>query len=216
MNYLPHLQILWDYLQLHQEPEAADVIVGFGCYDHNVARRAAQLYRDGFAPWVLFTGGLGRNTAGLLKLSEAESFAGTAMECGVPGDRILLEPRSANTRENIEFTRELLEARGIPHGRILGVHKPYMERRICAAMGVYWPRQPFRVTSFPQTLEQALEDAQAQGMTLHGAISTIVGDFQRIDLYGKKGYQLPQEIPEECWPAYRELLAQGYDTQLAK
>ncbi len=216
MNELQHLQRLWDYLSVHQKPEKADVIVGFGCYDDNVARRAAQLFQEGYAPVVVFTGGAGRNTSGLFTQSEAAIFARVAMDLGVPESAILLEDRSTNTKENIHFTRALLEERGIPHDRILGVHKHYMERRICAAMGVYWPEQQFRVTSFSQTLEEALADAQRQGMTREETISTIVGDFQRIELYAQKGYQLPQFIPEECWQAYHRLVAMGYDSQLTK
>ncbi len=215
MEYLTDLQVLWDYLSLHQQPQKADVIVGFGCYDDNVARRAAQLYREGFAPWVLFTGGLGRNTARLFSVSEAERFAKVAVDCGVPRQRILVEKRSTNTKENIHFTRRLLEEQGIPHGRILGVHKPYMERRIQAAMGVYWPEVAFSVTSFRQTLKEALETAKQQGMAEADTISTIVGDFQRMDLYAKKGYQLPQHIPQAAWDAYHALVALGFDSQLA-
>ncbi len=216
LQALAPLRVLWDYLQLKQEVRKADVIVGFGCYDDNVARRAAELYLRGFAPKVVFTGGLGRNTTGLFAQSEAEIFAEVARSCGVPASDILLEDRSTNTKENIEFTRALLETRGIAHAHILGVHKPYMERRINAAMGVYWAEQPFSVTSAQLSLEEALEDAKRQGMSEHGIISTIVGDFQRIELYAQKGYQLPQFIPDEAWQAYHALVAMGYDSQLAK
>lgn len=216
MEYFSHLQILWDYLSLHQNVEKADVILGFGCYDDNVARRAAELYHQGYGPKLLFTGGLGRNTMGLFSVTEAEKFANVAIACGVPEEDILLENKSTNTKENIHFTRRLLEEKGIPHSRILGVHKPYMERRIVAAMGVYWPEQTFTVTSFPQTLLEALEDAKRQGMEESNTISTIVGDFQRIELYAQKGYQLPQYIPPEAWDAYHRLVAMGYDSQLVK
>ena len=43
-----------------------------------------------------------------------------------------------------------------------------------------------------------------------------MGDFQRIELYAKLGYQTPQFIPEEAWEAYHKLVAMGYDKQLAK
>ncbi len=216
MDYLPHLQILWDYLSLRQEVQKADVIVGFGCYDDNVARRVAELYLQGYAPKILFTGGLGRNTTGLFTETEAEKFAKVAISRGVPAEDILLENKSTNTKENIHFTRALLEERGIPHDRMLGVHKPYMERRIHAAMGVYWPEQAFSVTSFQQTLEEAFEEAKRQGMEELNTISTIVGDFQRIELYAQKGYQLPQFISEEAWDAYHALVDMGYDSQLVK
>lgn len=216
MDFLPPLQILWDYLGMHQQPEKADVIVGFGNFNDNIARRAAELYLQGYAPKILFTGGLGRNTKNLLPEPEADRFARVAMECGVPEADILREDRSTNTKENILFTREMLERLGLKHDRILGVHQPFMERRICAAMGVYWPEQSFRVTSPQVTIPEYLREAERQGMTQEGSISVIVGDFQRMDLYAKLGYQLPQEIPEEAWEAFRQLVGMGYDKQLAK
>lgn len=216
MDYLPPLQVLWDYLSLHREPRQAEVIVGFGCYDTNVARRAAQLYAQGYAPKVLFTGGLGRNTSRLFSQSEAEVFAQVAMDLGVPREAILLECRATNTKENILFARALLEETATDHRRILGVHKHYMERRIAAAMGVYWPEQAFTVTSFPQTLEEALSASVEQGMTRRDTIATIVGDVQRIRVYAQRGFQLPQVIPEAVWEAYETLCSMGFDSQLVK
>ena len=216
MDFLEPLQTVWDYLGMHQSLEQADVIVGFGNFNTNIARRAAELYLQGLAPVVLFTGGLGRNTEGLLPEPEAVRFAKVAMECGVPETAILLEPESTNTAENILFTRRLLEERGIPHERILGVHQPFMERRITAAMGVYWPEQAFRVTSPQVSITDYLADAKKQGVTENAAVSVIVGDFQRMDLYAKKGYQTPQYIPPEAWEAFHELVAMGFDKQLAK
>ena len=216
MEFLKPLQVIWDYLGMHQTPEKADVIVGFGNFNTDIARRAAELYRQGYAPKVLFTGGLGRNTEGLLPEPEAVRFAKVAMACGVPESDILLEDRSRNTKENIDFTRQLLEERNIPHGKILGVHQPFMERRITAAMGVYWPELDFSVTSPQVTIPEYLARAKEQGITENASVSVIVGDFQRIDLYAKLGYQLPQHIPEEAWAAFRKLVAMGYDKQLAK
>ena len=216
MDFLQPLQVIWNYLGMHQAPEKADVIVGFGNFNTDIARRAAELYHQGYAPKVLFTGGLGRNTEGLLPEPEAVRFAKVAMDCGVPAADILMEDRSTNTKENILFTRELLECRQIPHGKILGVHQPFMERRIVAAMGVYWPELCFRVTSPQVTIPEYLERAKQQGIRENASISVIVGDFQRIELYAKLGYQLPQEIPEEAWQAFHRLVAMGYDKQLAK
>ena len=216
MNYLPHLQVIWDYLGLHRQPEQADCIVGFGNFNDNIARRAAELYHQGYAPKVLFTGGLGRNTLGLLPEPEAVRFARVAMECGVPEEDILLEDKSTNTAENIRFTRALLQDRGLPHGKLLGVHQPFMERRIWAAFGVYWPETQLIVTSPQVTIPEYLADAVRQGVTERAAIEVIVGDFQRMDLYAKKGWQLPQEIPEEAWAAFHRLVELGYDGQLAK
>ena len=216
MEYLKPLQTIWDYLCLHQQPQKADVIVGFGNFNTNIARRAAELYRQGLAPKVLFTGGLGRNTKSLFPEPEAVKFARVAMACGVPEEDIILEDKSTNTKENIDFMREIFEKQGIPHDHVLGVHQPFMERRICAALGVYWPELNFSVTSPQVTIPEYLRRAAEQGMTENASVSVIVGDFQRMDLYAKLGYQVPQEIPEEAWEAYHKLVAMGFDKQLAK
>lgn len=216
MDYLQPLQVIWDYLKLHQTPQVADCIVGFGNFNTDIARRAAELYFQGYAPKVLFTGGLGRNTEGLLPEPEALRFARVAMECGVPEHDILLEDQSTNTKENILFTRRLLEEKQLPHSHILGVHQPFMERRITAAMGVYWPELHFSVTSPQVTIPEYLQRARHQGISENASISVIVGDFQRMELYAQKGYQLPQSIPQEAWDAFHQLVAMGYDQQLAK
>ena len=216
MEALEPLQVIWDYLCLHQAPQKADVIVGFGNFNEDIPRRAAELYLQGYAPKILFTGGLGRNTVGLLPESEAARFARVAMSCGVPEEAIIKEDKSTNTAENIHFTRALLEELNVAHDHILGVHQPFMERRINAAMGVYWPEQRFSVTSPPVTIPQYLEAAKAQGVTENASISVIVGDFQRMKLYADKGWQLPQEIPDTAWEAFHRLVALGYDKQLAK
>ena len=216
MEFLEPLQVIWDYLCLGQEPQKADCIVGFGNFNTDIARRAAELYHQGLAPKILFTGGLGRNTEGLLPEPEAVRFAKVAMACGVPAKDILIEDRSTNTKENIEFTRAMLEKEGISTDHILGVHQPFMERRIKAAMGVYWPELNFSVTSPQVTIPEYLARAKEQGITEQASVSVIVGDFQRMDLYAKKGYQLPQHIPETAWNAFHRLVDMGYDTQLAK
>ena len=214
MEFVQPLQVIWDYLELRQPLEKADCIVGFGNFNDEIARRAAELYHQGYAPKVLFTGGLGRNTQGLFPEPEAVRFAKVAMECGVPEEDIILEERSTNTKENILFTREKLQR--LPHERILGVHQPFMERRIWAAMGVYWPEAEFRVTSPRVTIPEYLEHAKRQGVTEEAAVSVIVGDLQRMELYAKLGYQLPQQIPAPVKQAFHTLVELGYDSQLVK
>ena len=216
MEYLSHLQTIWDYLCLNEKPTKADVIVGFGNFNTDIAVRAAELYHQGYAPKILFTGGLGRNTETLFPVSEAERFKRTAMACGVPEEDIITEDKSRNTKENILFTRQKLEELNIPHEHILGVHQPFMERRIRAAMGVYWPELSFAVTSPRVSIPEYLRRAQDQGVSENASVSVIVGDFQRMELYAKLGYQLPEYIPDEAWEAFHALVAMGFDTQLAK
>ena len=213
---LKDLQVIWDYMHLNPPLKPVDCIVGFGNYNGDIARRAAQLYHEGYAPKVLFTGGLGRNTLGLFTGTEAERFAAIARAEGVPEDAIILEPRSTNTAENILFTRQALAERGIIPKRLLGVHQPFMERRIWAAFQVYWPEMELLVTSPQVTIPEYLDHSLAQGITEQAAVDVIVGDFQRMKLYAEKGWQVPQEIPDAAWAAFVRLVRSGYGGQLAK
>ena len=210
------VHILWDYLCLSQTPDKADCIVGFGCYNEDVARRAAQLYRQGYAPLLLFTGGLGRNTRLMWTQSEASRFARIAIEAGVPERAILLEDRSTNSGENLIFSRRLLMERGLDHPKIIAVHKPYMERRLFAAFPIYWPEAEVTVTSWQQSYEEYVSGVGRWGRTEADTISMIVGDFQRVLVYPKLGYQIPQNLPEAVMEAYDALVKMGYVNQLIK
>ncbi len=213
---MENVKILWDYMHLNQEPEQADVIVGFGCYDEDIPKRCAELYHAGYAPFVAFSGGLGRNTSGIWTKTEAERFAAVAIAEGIPADRIILENKSTNSAENLLFTPKVLAEHGIKAEKIIAVHKPYMERRLWAAMQVYWPEVQAIYTSPRVTLEEHIAHAERIGMTGRGVIETIVGDIQRMELYAHKGYQTPVEIPAKVWEAYDTLVEQGYTGQLAK
>lgn len=213
---MENVKILWDFMHMGQALEKADVIVGFGCYDEDIPKRCAELFRRGFAPYVCFSGGLGRNTSGIWSRPEAERFAAIAISGGVPENRIILEKESTNSAENLLFTPKVLADAGVKAEKIIAVHKPYMEKRLWAAMQVYWPDVQAVYTSPQVSVEEHIAHAEKIGMTRKGVIETILGDVQRMELYAQKGYQLAVEIPAEVRDAFDALVAQGYTGQLAK
>src|SRR6187431_713653 len=104
---------LWHYHQLNHELARADVIMVLCSHDTGVADRGAQLFLDGWAPLLIFSGGLGSITGRLWTEPEADRFSEIAVKMGVPRDHILIENRSTNTGENVRFTKRLLEEKGI-------------------------------------------------------------------------------------------------------
>lgn len=148
--------------------------------------------------------------------SEAERFGAIAVENGVPEEHILLENKSTHSAENILFTRTLLEEYGLAGGRLICVHKPFMERRLYAAMKNYWPEADARFTSPQLSMEEYIQRTMEQGMSEKAVIDVIVGDFQRIEVYAKRGYQIPQEIPGSAWAAFERLVELGYDGELVR
>ncbi|RRB06882.1 YdcF family protein [Larkinella rosea] len=207
---------LWNYHQLHQPLEPADAIFVLCSYDKRVAERGAQLWLDGWAPWLIFSGGLGVITRTMWSEPEADQFAQIAMDMGVPAPNIIIENRSTNTGENVLFTRQLLAERQLDPGSFLLVQKPYMERRSYATFRKVWPQKMARVTSPQTTYEEYLDHYSNPELSADQVIHIMVGDLQRIKEYPKKGFQIPQEIPPDVWEAYEELVDAGYNHHLIK
>ncbi|GEM_PF-3164098 len=82
-------------------------------HDLRVAERGADLFLQGFAPYIIFSGGFGRLTKDIFEKTEAETFAEIARNIGVPEEKIIIENISSNSGENIEFTKELLARMGL-------------------------------------------------------------------------------------------------------
>ncbi len=207
---------LWDYHRMHHTLSKADAILVLCSHDTAVAERGAQLWLEGWAPLLIYSGGLGSITKQLWTEAEADRFAAVAVGLGVPSDRIIIENRSTNTGENITFTRQLLADRGLDPQSFIVVQKPYMERRSYATFKSRWPEKDLIVTSPQTSFDEYLDRYSHESLSQDDVVAIIVGDLQRIKIYGDKGWQLPQEIPDDVWRAYEELVAGGYDSRLVR
>lgn len=207
-------QVLWDYHRLHHDLIPSDAILVLCSHDLRVAERGARLCLEGLAPLLIFSGGLGSITRALMTSPEADQFAAIARQMGVPADRILIENKSTNTGENVQFTRALLDARGVSIQSFIVVQKPYMERRSYATFRKVWPEPEVRVTSPQVSMEEYLRGYSHESLSAHDVISIMVGDLQRIRVYAERGFQIPQEIPDDVWAACEELVRAGYDSRL--
>ena len=205
---------IWRYHQLNHELSRADAILVLCSHDTASAERGAQLFLDGWAPLLIFAGGSGSITRRLWNEPEADRFARIAIGMGVPAAKILIENRSTNTGENILFTRQLLADRGIEIQKFLVVQKPYMERRSYATFKKVWPDKEVIVTSPRASLDEYLNKYSTAALTPDDVVGIMVGDLQRIRVYPAKGFQIAQDIPDEVWAAFEELVSLGYDRYL--
>src|SRR3989339_732594 len=102
-----------DYLKMDDTLEKADCILVLGSYDERVAIRGAELYLQGLAPLLVFSGGLVEFAKEHWHETEADHFKKIAIKMGVPEKDILVENKSTNTGENILFTRGLFKQKNI-------------------------------------------------------------------------------------------------------
>jgi uncharacterized SAM-binding protein YcdF (DUF218 family) len=207
-------EVVWQYHHMQHTLAPADAIMVLCSHDTAVATRGAEVYLDGWAPLLIFSGGLGAITKTIWTTPEADRFAAIAVEMGVPADRILIENRSTNTGENVAFTRRLLENRGLNPRSFILVQKPYMERRTYATFRKVWPEMPAIVTSPQVSFDEYLARYTNEALSPADVISIMVGDLERVKAYPEKGFQIPQQIPDEVWSAFEQLVAAGYDRHL--
>ena len=205
---------IWHYHQLNHQISKADAILVLCSHDKAVAERGAELFLEGWAPRLIFSGGLGTITRNLWTEAEADQFARVAMEMGVPAAKILIENKSTNTGENILFTKTLLAEQQIHPQKFILVQKPYMERRSYATFKKLWPEKDVIVTAPRVSFSDYLDRYANRELSADCVVSMMVGDLQRIKLYPAKGYQIFQEIPDDIWAAYEELVSAGYDQHL--
>lgn len=199
---------------MHHQLEHADAILVLCSHDKKVAERGAELFLGGWAPLLIISGGLGSITRDIWTKPEADQFAEIAIAMGVPKESVLIENRSTNTGENILFTKQLLADRNIDPRNFILVQKPYMERRSFATFRKIWPEKYVIVTSPQVSFDEYLDSYSARELSVDDVISIMVGDLQRIKIYAEEGFQIPQEIPDDVWSAYEELVRAGYDQRL--
>ena len=212
----PLVDKLWTYHQLGHELERSDAILVLCSHDTAVAERGAELFLDVWAPLLIFSGGLGTITKHFWTEPEADRFAAVAERMGVPRSSMLIENQSTNTGENVLFTKRLLASRGLDPRSFILVQKPYMERRAYATFRKLWPEKQAIATSPRVSLDDYMARYSNESLSMADVVSIMVGDLQRLKLYAEKGFQIPQDIPDDVWEAYEGLVAAGYDSRLVR
>ena len=213
-----YARLLFDYHFLQQPLKKADCIFVLGSHDPSVADYAAQLYNEGYAPYIIFSGGVVRPVGELrntVPKTEAEAFFDIVINQGVPAGAIIMENEATNTGENFIFTRKLLKDKNLDFNSFILVQKPYMIRRTYATAMVQFKGFDFIASALPDTYDSYLARCLAGGISKERVISNMTGDLQRLRIYPAKGFLIEMDIPEEVWSAYKKLLELGFEGRMA-
>ncbi|RNL86899.1 YdcF family protein [Halostreptopolyspora alba] len=214
-------QRLWDF---HTAPAAHspptpgehDIILALGSHDLRVAEHAAHLWDAGAAPLIVLSGQRGRRTAGAhghdrWPRPEAEEFAQTARAtAGIPSTAMLLETHATNTAENFTHSRALTAAHGIAVTRAIVTAKPYMGQRALATATAHWPEARWTFHCFAG----GYTDYPNADTPTEELVHFLVGDTQRLDVYARRRWSSPVDIPDDVWRAYELLVARGFTNHL--
>ena len=128
----------------------------------------------------------------------------------MPNEAIRVEPKAANTGQNITFSRELLAEAGIAVESLLLISKPYMERRSYATCRKLWPEVEVVCASEPLELDDYIKSIGDEKLV----VDMLVGDLQRVIEYPKLGFAVEQDVPGDVSSAYERLLDAGFDSRV--
>ncbi|WP_405082779.1 YdcF family protein [Paenibacillus chitinolyticus] len=92
------------FLVYTEEPVKSDVILVLSGDRGERTEKGAELYKNGVAPYLMFSGGEVYRNSRMADLMKEH-----AMELGVPEQAIVLEDRADSTYENAVFSKKVIE-----------------------------------------------------------------------------------------------------------
>lgn len=114
-----------EFMFFETNMDYADVIMVPGGSHPQLMESAADLFHQGFAPYILPSGGSTPN----VKTTEWEFLRNIGIKLGVPENAILREDKATNTFENSRFSKHVLHQMGINPNKAILVCKSYHARR---------------------------------------------------------------------------------------
>ena len=226
---LKSAEIIWNYHKMNhaifKDDFAAktDGILVFGSSDISVADEAANLWikiakdrldANMICPYMIFSGGMGTgphsgfNLMGW-KRPEAEIFSERVESIVKKNEnpkyyenlQVFIENKGENSGENVDLSKQIIDANNLKSEKLIIVQKPFMERRTYATFKHRWSDPDIRLYSSNISL---VEYPDKSKISLEEVIGIMVGDLQRIKFYAPPhgNFQITQDIPEEVWQAF--------------
>lgn len=119
------------------EIATADVILIPGGSHPQLMERAADLFHQGLAPYILPSGGATLH----VEKTEWDFLRNVGLTLGIPDSAILKEDKATNTFENSRFSWNVLQKMGIIPGKVILVCKNYHARRSLLTYQIDFPKE---------------------------------------------------------------------------
>ena len=187
MNYNEFMKNVEEFVFAESQPEKADIIFVPGNGFPDMAEKAASLYREGYAPYILPSGRysitLGK-FAGVQSKKEIyggdyetewEFLKNVLLKNGVPEEAILMENQATFTYENAIFSRQVTDLHKIQVKKAILCCKTYHARRSLMYYQLLYPETQFFVCPIQDS------DVKRENWYLtEKGIRLVFGEVQRI------------------------------------
>ena len=191
MNYTEFLKHAEEFIFAENQPEKADIIFVPGNGFPEMAEKAACLYKEGFAPYILPSGRysitMGRFVGVQSKKdvynedyeTECEFLKSVLMKNGVPKSAILLEDQATFTYENAIFSKQVTDLHKIKVNKAILCCKTYHARRSLMYYQLLYPDAEILVCpACPDGItRENWRDTEAGVEAVTGEIDRIIKQF---------------------------------------
>lgn len=166
-----------DFIFVEHEPEKADIIFIPGGDQGAIAVKAAELYREGYAPWILpsgcFSKPVGHCTIPGYE-TEWEFLRDILIDQGVPAVAVLEERQATYTYENAIFSRRVTDALGLCIERAILCPQACHARRALLYYEILYPDTEFVVCP---TVTRGI--GRDNWFLEDGKIDVVLGEMER-------------------------------------
>uniref|UniRef100_I2Q6I7 DUF218 domain-containing protein n=1 Tax=Desulfovibrio sp. U5L TaxID=596152 RepID=I2Q6I7_9BACT len=201
-------EILWRFNTISKSINSPEVILLLGSNDINVAKFAVEISKKEKYAKIICSGGLA-HTDDLLathwEMTEAEKFADILVQEGIQSKRIVTEPMSKNTSENLIFSKKIITNLWPFAKKILLIHKPFMTLR--AYLTGKKVLRTYELGIIHEDISCAKYIDRYKDISI---IDILVGDTERIIAYPRLSYFEPITIPESVTKAMNYLKEKGF------
>lgn len=149
---------------------------------------AVELYKNNRAPYILFSGGLGKTG----NVAEAILMKEKALALGVPENAILTEEISYNTTENILCSLLVLERKFLLQNinRLIVVSSPFHIQRLSLTLSRYMPKW----IKYSYCYDENSATSKNNWLRNEETVKIINKEAKGIIFYVKNGYIDDKEI----------------------
>ena len=174
------IEFITNFIFVENDITPCDAILVPGGSHPQLAQKAAEIYNQGMAKYILFSGRVNPNIPEYS--SEAEWLKSVAIESGVPAENILCENEAAHTFENAEFSLSMLKKMNACTDKIILVCKAYHSRRALLTYQYIFPKGTKFFIAFTEDKRGLNKE---NWHTKDEYISKVMGEVEKIGKYFK-------------------------------
>lgn len=194
MTYREFLKQMEGFIFVEDQPEKSDIIFVPGNGYPQMAEKAAELYREGYARYILPSGKYSITTGTFSGvLSKKEKYSGqyqteweflrhVLIENGVAPEDILQEEHATYTYENALFSKRVTDEKRISVKKAILCCKACHSRRVLMYYQHVYPETKFFVCpSFPDGISRDNWDLSEEGVdAVTGELTRIIRQFSLL------------------------------------